>query len=165
MTLWTTQEHNVTGAEKIWDHCHGFVRVRHCRGQMWWLQMSCSTQQIRCSAWCNYITIIQSFSRRADTQSALRNHHNNCANLQLALKFLLSSCPPWRLNDTLPAHCNIQRMIRNAGPSSDRGRISPNGCLSFIISPNWACCMHAPCPGLSWYLVEWQIRVRGPESV
>ena len=29
-------------------------------------------------------------------------------------------------------------MIRNAGPSSDRGRISPNGCLSLIISPNWA---------------------------
>ena len=97
-------------------------------------------------------------SHAAQTQSALRNHHNNCANSNFS-----SSCSPWRLNDTLPAHCNIQRMIRNAGPSSDRGRISPNGCLSFIISPNWACCMHAPCPGLSWYLLEWQIRVRGPE--
>lgn len=93
-------------------------------------------------------------SHAAQTQSALRNHHNNCANLQLALKFLLSSCPPWRLNDTLPAHCNIQRMIRNAGPSSDRGRISPNGCLSFIISPNWAwaaCTPLAPgSPGIWW---------------
>ena len=35
-------------------------------------------------------------------------------------------------------------MIRNAGPSSSRVRISPNGCLSFIISPNWAgCWLHA----------------------
>ena len=104
-------------------------------------------------------------SHAAQTRSALRNHHNNCANWQLALKFLLSSslASEWHTPSSQDSHCNIQRMIRNAGPSSSRVRISPNGCLSFIISPNWAGCMHAPCPGLSGYLMEWQIRVLGPE--
>ena len=85
-------------------------------------------------------------SHAAQTRSALRNHHNNCANWQLALKFLLLSslASEWHTPSSQDSHCNIQRMIRNAGPSSSRVRISPNGCLSFIISPNWAgCWLHA----------------------
>ena len=84
---WTTQAQcSGTEAEKILDHCHGFVRVRH------WGTAEVRCDDCRCQpSQCTDIIISPLFkvSHAAKIQSALRNHHNNCANLQLALKFLL----------------------------------------------------------------------------